>query len=134
MLESFELSDVIPASPQAIYDAWLDDRHADMTSGGPASADARVSGEFTAWDGYISGTFLELDAGGRIVMAWRTTEFPADAPDSRVEVLLAAAPGGTLVTFRHSEIPEGQGDDYRQGWIDFYFTPMKAYFAGAGHS
>ena len=129
MLESFEISDLIPASPQAIYDAWLDgEGHSNLTGGAAASAEPRLGGSFTAWDGYISGTFTELEPGRRIVMAWRTTEFPDDAGPSRLEMLLDPAPGGTRVLFRHSKIPEGQAEGYRQGWIDFYFTPMKAYF------
>jgi hypothetical protein len=33
----FSVSDVIPASPRAIYDAWLDSQgHADITGGQPA--------------------------------------------------------------------------------------------------
>jgi activator of HSP90 ATPase len=124
------MSDTIPASPQAIYDAWLDgDRHSALTGGAAASADARPGGQFSAWDGYIYGTFTAFEPGQRIVMAWRTTEFPEDAADSRLEVLLEPAPGGTKVTFHHSDIPEGQGDNYRQGWIDFYYTPMKEHFA-----
>ena len=56
--------------------------------------------------------------------AWRTTEFPLDSPDSRVEVLLDKEAGGTRLTLMHSEIPEGQADEYLQGWKDFYFAPM----------
>jgi len=33
------------------------------------------------------------------------------------------------MTVIHSDIPDGQGDDYRQGWIDYYFEPMKEYFS-----
>ena len=130
MLESFEMSALIPASPAQIYIAWLDgDGHARMT-GAAATSEGRIGGAFSAWDGYISGTYLELEPGRRLVMAWRTTEFPDNAADSRVELLFDSAPGGTTVTVRHSSIPNGQADDYRQGWIDFYCTPMKAYFGG----
>lgn len=129
MLESVSVSDIIPASPEAIYRAYLDsDGHAALT-GSPASVDGRIGGKFTAWDGYIMGTTLEMEPDRRVVQAWRTTEFPDGAADSRLEMLLEKATGGTKVTFNHTSIPEGQGDDYRQGWIDFYFEPMKAYFA-----
>jgi len=26
-------------------------------------------------------------------------------------------------------IPDGQGENYKQGWKDFYFKPMKKYFS-----
>ena len=45
---AFSVSDVIPAVPQAIYDAWLDSAgHAAMTGGKPATCSAAVGGAFT---------------------------------------------------------------------------------------
>lgn len=131
MLESIEVADVIPASPKQIYDAWLDSvGHAALTGGSTAKVDPRPGGRFSAWDGYISGTTLELDPNRRIVQAWRTTEFPEGSQDSRLEVLLEPAKGGTRVTFHHSGIPEGQSQEYAQGWVDYYFEPMKRHFGG----
>ncbi|MGA7193292.1 MAG: SRPBCC domain-containing protein [Anaerolineales bacterium] len=123
------MSDVITATPEQIYKAWLStDGHTKMT-GSPAEVEGRVKGKFTAWDGYISGETLELKPYSRIVQAWRTTEFPGGSPDSRVEILLESVKDGTKVTFVHSNIPDGQADDYKQGWQDFYFKPMKNYYS-----
>jgi activator of HSP90 ATPase len=130
--ESITLSAVIPATPEQIYDAWLHSKGHSAMTGSPATATARVGGAFTAWDGYIRGKNLELERGKRIVQAWRSTEFPKDAPDSRLEVLLAPASRGTRVTLKHSEIPAGQSASYKQGWKDFYFVPMKKHFAKKG--
>ena len=91
--------------------------------------DARVGGEFSAWDGYIFGKILELTLNERIVQSWRTSEFPEGAPDSRVEVNLDEVFGGTRITITHSNMPADQVDSYRQGWEDFYFKPMKEYFS-----
>jgi len=126
--DSVKVSAVIPAEPRVIYDAWMSSKGHQAMTGSGASVTARVGGAFTAWDGYISGTTLELKPGERIVQAWRTTEFGADDADSRLEILLEKAARGTRVTLVHTEIPAGQGPEYRKGWLDFYFTPMKKYF------
>ena len=34
----------------------------------------------------------------------------------------------TKLTIIHTSIPDGQGEGYRQGWLDYYFKPMKEYF------
>jgi activator of HSP90 ATPase len=129
MKNGFTISAVIPANPSDIYSAWLSTAgHAAMT-GNPANVDGNVGGNFTAWDGYIFGSTLELEPGQRIVQAWRTSEFPDDAPDSRLEILFEDVPGGTKVTLIHSDMPEDQAGSYRQGWEDFYFKPMKEYFS-----
>jgi uncharacterized protein YndB with AHSA1/START domain len=131
MAYEFTVSDVLPATPQAVYDAWMSSEgHAAMT-GGSAQIDARVGGDYTAWDGYISGRTLVLEPGRRIVQSWRTTEFEPADPDSQLEVLLDAVPEGTKITLHQTEVPDGQSG-YEQGWQDNYFDPMREYFSSRG--
>jgi uncharacterized protein YndB with AHSA1/START domain len=119
----------IKAKPKAVYDAWIDaKKHAAMT-GAAAESKAVVGGEFTAWDGYIQGTHLELQSPALIVQAWRTTDFDDKDADSKVIVVLEGEDGGTRVTIVHTDIPKGQGASYAQGWHDHYLTPMRRYFA-----
>jgi len=119
---------LIPASPRQVYDALVTARlHAAFTGAAAAGA-ARVGGRFTAWDGYISGVHRELVAGKRVVQEWSTTEWPAGAPPSRVEITLKAAKGGTELKMVHSNVPASQAASYRQGWIDHYWTPLRDYF------
>ena len=128
MVTRFKVSSVIPASPMAIYDAWLNSKlHGAMTGGGKAKASTKVGAPFTSFDGYSYGANLELVPGKRIVQSWRSTDFAAADPDSTIEVTLSAVPGGTRLYLLHAGIPEGQ-DDYKEGWKEFYFGPMKAYF------
>ena len=129
MKNGFTMSAVIPATASEIYSAWMSsDGHTAMT-GSPANVGGKVGRKFTAWDGYIFGTTLELKQDQRIVQAWRTSEFPDEAPDSRVEIVLDEVKGGTKVRLTHSNMPKGQVDSYLQGWEDFYFKPMKEYFS-----
>lgn len=128
-MESLELTAHVPAAPAQVFEAWVHpERHAAMT-GGAANGESHAGGGFTAWDGYISGQFLELSPGERILMSWRTAEFPEGAPHSRVEILLVPDGEGTRLTLRHTDIPDGQGDRYKDGWSHFYFEPMAAHFA-----
>ncbi|HSM72362.1 MAG TPA: SRPBCC domain-containing protein [Anaerolineales bacterium] len=126
----FVLSEVFPARASDIYNAWLTREGHSAITGSAAEVDGRVGGKFTAWDGYISGSTLELTADQRIVQAGRMTEFPDDAPDSRLEVLFEEVAGGTKITLTHSDLPADQIDSYKQGWEDFYFKPMREYYGG----
>ena len=128
MKNGFTLSQVITAKPDEIYRAWLSSEGHSAMTGSPARVDGNIGGEFSAWDGYIFGKTLELTACQRIVQTWRTSEFPDDAPDSHLEVNLEEVTGGTKVTLSHRDLPEDQLDSYREGWEDFYFKPMRAYF------
>jgi activator of HSP90 ATPase len=112
----FILSEVITAKPGEIYEAWLSSAGHTAMTGSPAKVDGKVGGQFSAWDGYIFGKTLELTLNQRIVQAWRTTEFPDEAADSHLEVLLEEVVDGTRITLTHRDMPEDQVDSYRQGW------------------
>jgi uncharacterized protein YndB with AHSA1/START domain len=128
MSEKLNLSVILPVPPQKVYEAWLDSKaHANFT-GSPADITPQIGGDYSAWDGYISGKTLALEPYRLIRQTWRTTEFPESAPDSLLEVLIEASGKGTKLTLLHTNIPDGQTELYRQGWEDYYFTPMKDYF------
>ena len=97
-------------------------------TGGDASCTKRKNSTFTAWDGYITGTNLELKENSYIKQAWRTVEFKEEQPDSILEISLTAkGKGQTLLTLVHSALSVND-NKYKQGWIDSYFNPMKEYF------
>jgi activator of HSP90 ATPase len=128
MTEQIEVSGILAASPAKIYVAWLSSAGHTAMTGAPAETTYQSGGRFTAWDGYISGQNIELEPNKRIVQAWRTSEFPDGAPDSRLEVVLEPVADGTRITFRHTNIPAGQGASYEKGWHEFYLAPMAKYF------
>jgi uncharacterized protein YndB with AHSA1/START domain len=125
---TYTLTTTMPASPEEIYDAWLDSiGHSEMT-GGEASMSEEVGAEVSAWDGYIVGRNLELIPGERIVQAWRTSEFGEEHADSIVTVVLQAIGDGTLLTLEHRNVPDEQRSYEEGGWQSNYFEPMVAYF------
>jgi uncharacterized protein YndB with AHSA1/START domain len=126
--ESIEVSARFPVTPDQLFRAWLDSREHTRFTGGVARIDPSVGGRFSAWDDYITGRTLEIVPGRRIVQAWRTAEFPLDAPDSRLEARFESEKGGTRLVLVHTEIPQGHGDRYEEGWVDSYFEPMQRYF------
>jgi activator of HSP90 ATPase len=125
MKNEFTLTVTVNAKADKIYEAYLSSEGHTALTGSPARVDGTVDGDFSAWDGYIQGMFLELEKNKRIVQAWRTAEFPEEAEDSIVEILLEEDHGKTKLTLKHTNIPEGQADDYKTGWEDFYFKPMR---------
>lgn len=129
MKADFKLTSEFAVKPAALYRAWLSSKqHSEMT-GSAAEIEARIGGRFSAWDGYITGTTLELKAPSRIVQTWRTGEFGEHDPDSRVEIQLEACEGGTRLTLIHSGLPADQAANYRRGWEEWYFAPMRDYFS-----
>jgi len=119
---------VIDASPNEVYKAYVDPKkHANFT-GSPATGSPKVGGSLTAWDGYISGKYIELEKGKKIVHEWMTTEWPEGYPPSIVELTLKPKGTKTEVTMIHSKVPAEQAESYADGWKEFYWDLMKEYF------
>ena len=128
---SFTLTDIIPATPQQIYDAWLDSRGHTKMTGSAARAKPVEGATFSAWGGYIKGKNLTLEPGRRIVQSWRTTKFAQQDQASQIEVLLEPVPEGTRLTLHHTNVPDGHAGYQDGGWQQHYFEPMKQYFSEA---
>lgn len=125
----FTLTTTLPASPQEIYDAWLDSvGHSQMT-GSDARMSDKTGAEVSAWDGYITGRNVELVPGERIVQSWRTRNFTDEHEDSLITVTLEKVEEGTLLTLSHTNVPDAQTSYEQGGWQQHYFDPMKDYFS-----
>ncbi|TMA25618.1 MAG: hypothetical protein E6J78_16830 [Deltaproteobacteria bacterium] len=129
MADSFEVEAVVPAEPERVFAAWMDSReHAAFTGGGEALVEPWAGGRFIAWDGYMHGIILGLDAAKRIVQTWRTSEFAPESRDSRLVVEFEAARGGTRVRIKHSDVPADKAKRYEKGWMEHYLKPLTKYF------
>ena len=129
MTDSIKLSATIPADAKTLYSAWLDSEKHSAFTNSKVEIERKVGSDFTAGDGYISGKNQLLHMNKRIVQEWRSTDFPEGSEDSLVEITFEKVEKGTKVIINHTNLPEGTGQDYRKGWRDHYFKPMKEYFA-----
>ena len=120
---------LIDASPAEVYEAYVDpEKHAAFT-GQSATGSRKVGGAFTAGDNYVSGKYLALEKGKRILQEWTTTEWPAGYPPSLLELRLRAKGKKTELVMTHTRVPEEQVEYYAEGWKEFYWTPLRKYFA-----
>ncbi|OHD57509.1 MAG: hypothetical protein A2Y33_05950 [Spirochaetes bacterium GWF1_51_8] len=130
MSESCKIKSSFRAAAKDIYEAWMSSAGHTAMTGSPALVDSKVGGKFSAWDGYIWGITLELAPYKRIVQVWRTSDFGRDDRDSKIEIQLTEKNGETEFVLIHDNIPDGQMEEYLEGWNEFYLDPMHDYFNG----
>jgi len=118
----------LPAEPAAVYEALLDSKQHTAFTQDKAVMSRRVGGTFTAGTGYISGKNLELVPGKKIVQTWHASDWP-DGHLSEVSFSFAPVKGGTKLTFMHRNVPDEFYADIKQGWIDYYWKPLRDYLA-----
>ena len=89
----------------------------------PAGIDAQAGGAFELFGGYVTGRFLELVPGERIVQAWRAGSWPPGRY-SIARFQLIEQGTGTRIAFDHAGFPAGQAEHLAEGWHINYWQPL----------
>ncbi len=114
----------VPA--RRVYDALMDSRrHAEFT-GDTASIDPTAGGKFKAYGDYITGRFIEITPGKRIVQQWRAADWPAEA-FSKVTIEFHENRGVTTLRLTQEGVPEEFAETIAQGWHDYYWDRLRKY-------
>ena len=100
-------------------------QHAKFT-GAPASISNKEGGRFSVFGDYATGKNLELVPGKKIVQTWRADNWPEDA-ESIVTFEMEEMKVGTKLTFTQTGVPASDHESIKQGWIDYYWNPMKKF-------
>ena len=120
---------LLPASPDAVYDEWLDPAALmDWMCPRPARCrnvelDARVGGRLRIdiSDGgaefWVSGEYLVLDRPHRLSFTWSCSTWPDPSVSSVVQVFLEPRENQqTLMTIEHTLLPPGLAGQHQRGW------------------
>jgi len=93
--------------------------------------DLRVGGEFSAFNGMISGRFIELEHDKRLSQRWRAANWQ-DGVYSLISFnLQASTEHKTTLSFEQTEYPVEFERHLAQGWQERYWQPIKKYLAGS---
>ena len=113
-------------SPAKVYDALMSSRQHAKFTGAPASISNKEGGRFSVFGDYATGKNLELIPGKKIVQTWRADNWPEDA-ESIVTFEMEETKEGTKLTFTQTGVPASDHESIKQGWIDYYWNPMKEF-------
>ena len=117
------------ATAKAIYEALMDSKKHTEFTGDKAKISAKVGGAVSSFSGYAVGKNIELVPNKKIVQTWRVTDgsWP-EGHDSEITFELKKAAKGAEIHFTHRGVPEGRVAEFKEGWKDFYWRPVKKYF------
>ena len=124
--KTIEQSVTFNASPHDVYEALMDSEKHSQFTGAKANISREVGGSFTAYDGALSGTILELVPDAKIVQSWRGSDDGwAPGHYSTATFLLEAIDGGTRLDFVQTGVPEQSCEQISEGWQTYYWPKMK---------
>ncbi|WP_400262109.1 SRPBCC domain-containing protein [Sphingobacterium sp. SG20118] len=124
-MKDFKKYYIIPAEPEEIYLALTTDITIRLWTGDLVEINPVVGGEFSMWDGAITGKFIELDQNKKIVQQWF---FGDQEADSIVTIKLHEHKKGTSVEINHINIPEEDYADIISGWDNPYMSSLLDFY------
>lgn len=71
MARTIRQSVTVGATPEQVYEALMNSKKHAKFTGAAAKISRKVGGKISAYDGYISGTNVELVENKKIVRMWR---------------------------------------------------------------
>ena len=120
----------LPATPDKLFDMYLDaEAHAAFT-GLRVVLEPHRGGVFEAFDGMLSGTILHVEPKTLIVQTWRSGNWPLTAMDSVLMLSFWPAEDGARIELVHVNVPEEDFAGVSQGWEKYYWTPWHDYLIG----
>lgn len=114
----------LPASPDEVYETFMDEAKHSALTHGKAQISREAGGLFAQHDGQITGRNLDLVPGQRIVQAWRFEQWEPGL-FSIVRFELKPNGDGTTVVMDHSGVPDEFEEGVADGWNVRYWEPLK---------
>ncbi len=124
-MKNFKKYFIIPATPQEIYLALTTETTLQLWTSDEVDINPNVGGEFSLWDGAITGKFLELDPPKKIVQEWY---FGDQKEQSIVTIKLHEHKKGTSFEVNHTNIPDEDYDDIVEGWENEYVGGLQEFY------
>ena len=128
MPETIMFSVDFPVSPERAYRAWFDAYEHSQFTGKEAHISATPGQAYTSLDGVVRGEVVVATPFSHVVMTWKTSAYPPDAPASEVDIRLEATCLGCLLTLKQTGIPDGFAKPVLEMWEKAYFRPLRDYF------
>ena len=115
----------IKGAPEEIYASLINPFSISLWTGAKAEMNEESGARFSLFDGDIEGVNIAFEKDSKIVQEWF---FGDQEEKSIVSITLRPDRHYTKIELHHSNIPDEAYEDMVQGWDNFYFGGLKAFF------
>lgn len=116
-------------SAATLYRTYMDAKEHAKSIGGKASIQEKVGTRFKIYDGYITGTNLQLVKDKLIVQSWRGSNWQKQDLDSTFILRFEQKGKDGIVHMVHANLPDEHALSIKKGWDTYYWIPWKNYFS-----
>ena len=131
MANTVHLAVELAASPEDVFDAYLNPKlHAKIT-GHPVVIAPRAGAKFEAFGGTLQGKILQVVPKRLVVQSWRSSMWKATDVDSTLVLnFMKQGRRGTIIELTQVNVPDHDFAGVSHGWEYYYWGPWKKFLEG----
>jgi uncharacterized protein YndB with AHSA1/START domain len=127
MPRTIQIAASLPASPDVLFDMYLDPAAHAAVIGAPVTIGAHAGAEFRAFDGGLQGTILQVAPKRLIVQSWRASGWKTRDIDSTLILTFWPEGEGARIELVHVNVADHDFAGVSEGWEIYYWTPWREY-------
>ena len=127
MTKTIQQAVELDASPEELFDIYLDSKRHAAAVASTVTLSRRVGGAFTAFGGALAGRNLAIVPKRLIVQAWRSSSWKPGELDSILILTFEKAQRRGRIRLVHANVPDHAHASIKQGWQTHYWRRWRAY-------
>jgi len=134
MARTIQLAASLPATPDRLFDMYLDPAEHSAFTGSPVTVSQAPGAPFRAFNDVLSGNILQVIPKRLIVQSWRSPHWGESDLDSTLILTFLPEGDGARIELVQVNVVETDFAGVCHGWEKFYWTPWRAYLTqGPSH-
>ena len=131
MARTIQIAASLPAPPEQLFDMYLDPLEHAAFTGMPVTISMAPGSAFSAFNGVITGTVLQVVPKRLIVQSWRSPCWGASDVDSTLVLSFLPDKDGARIELSQVNVVDADFAGVSQGWEKYYWTPWREYLQRA---
>ena len=131
MARTIQIAAFLPAAPERLFDMYLDATAHSAFTGMPATVSMAPGSAFSAFNGVITGTMLQVVPKRLIVQSWRSPHWGAADLDSTLVLTFLSDKDGARIELTQANVVDADFAGVSQGWEKYYWAPWREYLEQA---
>jgi len=131
MARTIQIAVALPASPDRLFDMYLDPSEHAAFTGSPVTVSAAPGSPFRAFNDVLSGTILQVVPKRLIVQSWRSPHWGESDLDSTLVLTFLPDESGARIELVQVNVVDSDFAGVCHGWEKYYWTPWRAYLEKA---
>lgn len=131
MARTIQIAASLPAPPEQLFDMYLDPLEHAAFTGMPVTVAMVPGAAFSAFNGAITGTILQVVPKRLIVQSWRSPYWGASDVDSTLVLSFLPDQDGARIELTQVNVVDADFAGVSQGWEKYYWAPWREYLQRA---